>query len=248
MKVLGFDVGGSAIKAAPVDLASGALLAERVRLTTEHPWTPDTAIARVQEAIAHFNWQGPLGCGFPAAMRNGTALTAANIDAGWIGVDVSKLLQETTGHQAAVINDADAAGLAEMRFGAGREQQGTVIMVTVGTGLGTALFSDGRLFPNCELGHLLLNGKEAEQYASDQARKRKGLTWRKWAERFDRYLLHLERLFWPDLFIIGGGASRKSEKFFPHLTVKTRVEAARMLNDAGIVGAALAVEGSSTEA
>jgi len=240
MEVLGIDIGGSALKAAPVDTASGTLLAERLRLPTPERVAPERMAELVADVARRFGWRGAVGVGFPAVVQQGVALTAANVAPAWIGDNLEARFAAATGLPVTAINDADAAGLAEMRFGAGAGRTGTVILVTVGTGLGTALFSGGRLFPNTELGHLLLKGQEAERYASDAARKRKGLSWKQWSRRFSRYLQHLDQLFWPDLFILGGGASRRHEKFLPHLAVRAELAVARLQNDAGIVGAALA--------
>lgn len=245
MNVLGIDIGGSGIKGAPVDLARGALAADRLRIVTPQPATPAAVAETVAAMVKHFDWSGPVGCGLPAAVQNGIARTAANIDPSWIGTDAGRLLSQRTGCPVTVINDADAAGLAEMRYGTGRDQQGTVLLITVGTGLGTALFREGVLVPNTELGHLLLKGKVAEQYASAAVRERQELSYEQWARRFDRYLHRLRELFWPDLFIIGGGISKKHEKFFPYLTVDTAIEPARLRNEAGIVGAALAADDAS---
>ena len=241
MEILGIDIGGSGIKGAPVDLANGTLAAERLQIPTPQPATPDAVAASVGKITRHFNWSKPVGCGLPAVVQHGIARTAANIDASWIGVDARALLTGSTGCSVTVINDADAAGIAEMRFGAGRGRVGTVLMVTVGTGLGTALFRDGHLVPNTELGHILLNGKVAEKYASAGVRQVLGLTYQDWAKRFDEYLHRLEALFWPDLFIIGGGISSMHETFFPCLTVKTELLPATLRNEAGIVGAAAAL-------
>ncbi len=238
--VLGIDIGGSGIKGAPVDILSGTLLSERCRIPTPAGGRP-ADVARVVARIArHFAWKGPIGVGFPAPVLGGVVKNAANIHKSWIGVRVPSLLSDAAGCPVSVLNDADAAGLAEMRFGAGRGRGGTVFVITIGTGLGTALFVDGILLPNTELGHLEIRGKEAEKRASDAARKRKGLTWKQWAARFDVYLHTLERLFWPSLFILGGGASKKAEKFLPYLSVQTEVVPAQLRNEAGIVGAALA--------
>lgn len=243
MKILGIDIGGSGIKGAPVDLNQGLLAAERLRIATPQPATPDAVADTVGRIIRHFNWTGPVGCGLPSVVQNGVARTAANIDSSWIGTDVRTLLSQRTGCPVTVINDADAAGIAEMRFGAGRGRNGTILMVTVGTGLGTALFRDGTLVPNTELGHLLLNGKVAEKYASAAAREDLGLSYETWAKRLDLYLHQLQSLFWPDLFILGGGISKKHEKFFPFLTIETEFLPAVLRNQAGIVGAALAARG-----
>lgn len=243
MHVLGIDIGGSGIKGAPVDLSQGVLAAERLRIATPQPATPDAVADTVGRIIRHFNWTGPVGCGLPSVVQNGVARTAANIDSSWIGTDVRALLSQRTGCPVTVINDADAAGIAEMRFGAGRGRNGTILMVTVGTGLGTALFRDGTLVPNTELGHLLLNGKVAEKYASAATREDLGLSYETWAKRLDLYLHQLQSLFWPDLFILGGGISKKHEKFFPFLTIETEFLPAVLRNQAGIVGAALAARG-----
>lgn len=243
MDILGIDIGGSGIKGAPVDLNQGVLVAERLRIATPQPATPDAVADTVGRIIRHFNWTGPVGCGLPSVVQKGIARTAANIDSSWIGTDVRTLLSQRTGCPVTVINDADAAGIAEMRFGAGRGRNGTILMVTVGTGLGTALFRDGSLVPNTELGHLLLNGKVAEKYASAAAREDLGLSYKTWAKRLDLYLHQLQSLFWPDLFILGGGISKKHEKFFPFLTIETEFLPAVLRNQAGIVGAALAARG-----
>ena len=240
MQVLGIDIGGSAIKAAPVDVLTGQLVAERLRLETPQQLPPAAMAARLSEVVRHFAWSGPIGIGFPAALRHGVALTAANIAPDWLGLDVQALLAKSCPGQIAVINDADAAGLAELRFGAGAGESGVIILVTVGTGLGTALFVEGRLLPNTELGHLELGGVEAELFASDAARLREGLDWTEWSQRLAAFISQLEKLFWPDLLIIGGGTSHYVEKFLPLPGVATRVVPARLLNDAGIVGAALA--------
>jgi len=241
MNILGIDVGGSAIKAAPVNPASGTLAADIVRIATPQPATPVAIAETITKAANHFDWTGLVGCGLPAVIRNGIACTAANIDSGWIGVDVVELLSIKTGLKITVLNDADAAGLAEMHYGAGRNASGTTIVVTAGTGLGTALFRDKTLVPNTELGHLLLHGKIAEQVASAAVRTRLNLSYVDWAKRFNDYLLCLEELFWPDLFIIGGEISNDHALFFPHLTIKTEILPATLRNDAGIIGAAAAV-------
>ena len=241
MDILGIDIGGSAIKAAPVNPASGALTAERLRIETPRPATPAATADVVCQAVEHFKWTGPVGCGLPSVVRNGIACTAANIDPGWIGTDVSELFSARSGLNFNVLNDADAAGLAEMRFGAGRGFNGTAIVVTVGTGLGTALFHDQNLFPSTELGHLQLYGKDAEQIASAAIRTELNLSYREWAKRFDAYLNLLENLFWPDLFIIGGEISRYHDEFFPYFHIKTAIAPAALRNDAGIIGAATSV-------
>jgi polyphosphate glucokinase len=240
MNILGIDIGGSSIKGAPVDTRQGILTKERLQIPTPSPATPDAVAETVVEIVRHFNWAGPIGCGLPAVIRNGIACTAANIDPTWIGIDVVELLSLRSGLNVTVLNDADAAGLAEMHYGAGRKESGTTIVVTAGTGLGTALFRENTLLPNTELGHLHLHGKIAEQITSAAVRTKLDLSYRDWAKRFDDYLHRLEELFWPDLFIIGGEISKDHAQFFPHLTVKTRLLPAALRNDAGMIGAAAA--------
>jgi len=240
LQIIGIDIGGSGIKGAPVDLDRGTLSAPRQRLRTPRPSKPAPVAEVIQSILRHFEWQGSVGCGFPGIVRNGVTLSAANVHKDWVGLDAQAFLTRITGCPTVVVNDADAAGLAEMTFGAGRGQRGVVLMITIGTGLGSALFVDGVLVPNTELGHMEFEGVDAEKRASDAARKREKLSWKKWAARFDRYLHRLELLFSPDLFILGGGASKEHEIFLPLLTVRTRVVPAQLLNDAGIIGAALA--------
>lgn len=240
MNVLGIDIGGSSLKAAPVDTKTGSLTEERFTLTTPQPASPLNIARSLGEIIRHFNWTGAVGCGLPAVVRKGVVRTAAHIDKGWIGVRASEFLGQATDRRVTVINDADAAGLAEMRFGQGVDRMGTVIIVTVGTGLGSALFRAGTLVPNTELGHLQLNNQEAEAYASAAVKTRLGLSFRDWTPRLDAYLQLLEELFWPDLFIIGGGICQEFGLISPFLTVETETCPALQGNDAGIVGAALA--------
>jgi polyphosphate glucokinase len=240
MNVFGIDVGGSGIKGAPVDTQSGELLEERVRIKTPEPATPEAIIETAVAVIRESGWEGPVGCGFPAVVKDGVVQTAANIDKAAIGFDLSEALQRELGLPVSVVNDADAAGLAEIRWGAGRDEDGVVLMLTLGTGIGTSLFVGGRLVPNTEFGHIEVRGKDAEHRAADSARKRDDLGWKEYAERLDEYLHRVEFLLWPDLIVIGGGISKKSEKFFPHLTARTKVVAAEMHNNAGIAGAALA--------
>lgn len=240
MQVLGIDVGGSGIKGAPVDIETGELLAGRIRIKTPKKAEPEPIAQVVADIAASFNWKGPIGIGFPAPIKGGVVMMAANISEKWVGINADELFTKTTRCDCTMINDADAAGLAEMKFGAGRGQPGTVIMITLGTGIGTAIFHRGHLLPNAEFGHLDMNGKEAEHRASDAVRQREGLSWKKYAKRLNRYLVAMEKLFWPDLFIIGGGISKESEKYVPLLQVETPVVPAQFLNEAGIVGAALA--------
>jgi polyphosphate glucokinase len=242
MVVLGVDIGGSGIKGAPVDVERGTLAATRHRIPTPQPATPK-AVAKTVAAVAkHFRWAGPIGCGLPSAIQRGIVRTAANISDEWLGAEAQKILEAATGSSVTVINDADAAGYAEMHFGAGRGRTGVVMLVTLGTGIGSAVFVNGHLLPNTELGHLEIDGREAEKWAADSVREAKDLSWKKWAERVQDYLRHLEHWFWPDLFIIGGGVSKKAEKFLPHIELNTPVVAAKLQNEAGIVGAALAWE------
>jgi polyphosphate glucokinase len=242
MEALGVDIGGSGIKGAIVDIEKGILTTERHRIPTPIPATPKAVTETVVKLVKHFNWSGPVGCGFPAAISGGKVRTASNIDTKWIGTEASKLFSTASGCPTVVLNDADAAGLAEMKFGAGKNNKGVVFIITVGTGLGTAAFSNGHLFPNMELGHLILNGMIAEHYASDAVRKVEDLSWKKWSKRFNKYLYELEQLFWPDLIIIGGGASKKKEKFFRFLNSNVELTEAQLLNEAGIIGAALATQ------
>jgi polyphosphate glucokinase len=239
MHILGIDVGGSGIKGAPVDIRSGKLAAERIRIKTPEGAEPQPVADVVAQIAQSFDWKDPIGIGFPAPIKNGIAMMAANISEKWIGINADELFTSTTGCPCTVGNDADVAGLAEMTFGAGRDQTGTVIMLTLGTGIGTAIFSNGQLLPNTEFGHLEMNGKDAEERASDAARQRKDLSWKKYARRLNRYMMQMEKLFWPDLFIIGGGISKAHEKFIPLLTVQAKIVPAQFQNEAGIVGGAL---------
>ena len=241
MNILGIGIGGSGIKGAPVDTLKGCLCKERLYIPTPSPATPESVAASVTEIVRHFNWTGLIGCGLPAVIRNGIACTAANIDPSWIGTDVVELFSARTGLDTTVLNDADAAGMAEIHYGAGSKAAGTTIVVTTGTGLGTALFRDSTLVPNTELGHLHLHGKIAEHHAAALVRTELKLSYRDWAKRFDEYLHRLEELFWPDLFIIGGEISKDHTQFFPHLTTRTRILPAALRNDAGLIGAAAAV-------
>jgi polyphosphate glucokinase len=240
MEVFGIDVGGSGIKGAPVDTETGELLAERVRIKTPKPATPEAIVQTAVEVVRRSGLDGPVGCGFPAVIKGGVVRTAANIDKAVIGFDMQGRLEQELGSPVRVVNDADAAGLAEMRWGAGREEAGVVLMLTLGTGIGTSMFIGGRLLPNTELGHIEVRGEEAEHRASDGARKREDLSWKEYAGRLDEFLHRIEDLLWPDVIVVGGGISKKSERFFPHLTARTRVVRAEMLNEAGIAGAALA--------
>ena len=242
MNVFGVDIGGSGIKGAPVDLERGDLAEPRHKVLTPHPATPDDVAGCVAEVVANFGWSGPVGVTFPGVVTGSTIRTAANVDKSWVGVDAGKLLSDRLGGlPVTVLNDADAAGVAEMTFGAGRGRKGTVILLTLGTGIGSALFVDGRLVPNTELGHLELKGHDAEKRASTKAKEDEDLSWEHWAtKRLQKYLDHVEMLFSPELFIIGGGVSRKAQKFLHYIEdIKAEIVPAQLQNNAGIVGAAM---------
>ncbi|WP_411077120.1 polyphosphate--glucose phosphotransferase [Streptomyces sp. cmx-10-25] len=246
MNVFGVDIGGSGIKGAPVDLERGTLTEERHKVLTPQPATPDGVAGCVAEVVAHFGWTDPVGVTFPGVVTGSTIRTAANVDKAWIDVDAGALIGERIGGlPVIVLNDADAAGVAEMTFGAGRGRKGTVIMLTLGTGIGSALFVDGRLVPNTELGHLELKGHDAEKRASTKAKEDEDLSWEHWAtHRVQKYLAHVEMLFSPELFIIGGGVSRKADKFLPLIEgIRAEIVPAELQNNAGIVGAAMAAAG-----
>jgi polyphosphate glucokinase len=247
MLILGVDVGGSGIKGAVVDTVTGELVTERYRIDTPQPATPEALAAILAQLVIHFNWSGLVGCGFPAAIQHGMPRTAANISPSFIGINIDTLFSEATKCSCYSLNDADAAGMAEMHFGEGVGQSGVVLLITIGTGLGTVFFMDGKLLPNTELGHLYLkNGKKAEHYASDAVRKNKDLSWKIWGKRFNTYLTLMEGLFWPDLIILGGGGSKKFDKFKKHISVEAPVRPAAFLNQAGIVGAALYAQSKNT--
>lgn len=242
MQIFGLDIGGSGIKGAPVDLDRGDLAEERFKVLTPHPATPDGVADGVKQVVEHYGWTGPVGLTFPGVVTGGSTIrTAANVDKSWIDTDARALFSERLGgHPVTVVNDADAAGVAEMRFGAGRDRRGTVILLTFGTGIGSALFTDGALVPNTELGHLELHGHDAEKRASSKAKEDEDLSWEHWAHRVQKYLAHVEMLFSPELFIIGGGVSRKAHKFLPHIEgIKAEIVPAQLQNNAGIVGAAM---------
>jgi polyphosphate glucokinase len=245
MHALGIDIGGSGIKAAPVDTDTGKLLAPRQKIPTPRPAVPDALADVVKQLNTAFDWSGPVGITFPGVVIDGVIRTAANLDPSWIGVDAGALFGKATGNQVRVLNDADAAGVAEMTFGAGVGQQGTVLMLTFGTGIGSALFTEGVLVPNTEFGHIEIHGHDAETRASEHAKELHELSWGKWAGRVDEYLQHMEALISPGLIIVGGGISKESEKWVPRLTgIRARIVPATLLNDAGIVGAAMSA-GSS---
>lgn len=241
MAVLGIDIGGSGIKGNLVDVVSGRLLSDRHKIETPQPSTPDAVADVVAQMVAHFAHSGIVGCTFPAIVRRGVTLSAANVDASWIGTDADSLFERRTGLSFHVFNDADAAAIAEMEFGAGRSRGGVVLVITFGTGIGSGMFVDGTLVPNTELGHLEFEGHApVERWASARARKDEGLTWEAWAGRVEGYLSHLTRLFSPDLFILGGGVSRKWDEWGHFLQTDVETVPALLENEAGIVGAALA--------
>ncbi len=244
MDLVGIDIGGTGIKGAPVDVGRGTLTADRVRLPTPQPATPAAVAAVVGKVVASFDTTGVVGATFPAVIQGGKARTAANVDHAWIGEDVAARLGQTCGRPFVVLNDADAAGLAEVRFGAGAGHAGVVMVITLGTGIGSALFIDGTLVPNTELGHLRFHKGDAEKYAADSVREAKDMSWKKWGKRVGAYLAYVETLFSPDLFIIGGGVSKKSDRYFEYFETRAKVVPAQLLNEAGIVGAALAAAGT----
>lgn len=242
MNLLGIDIGGSGVKGAPVDLGTGRLAAERVRIPTPSPAHPPELAKAVAELAATFAWHGPIGCAFPARVKHGVPETASNIPRDWIGTDAEALFAGATGCPVVVLNDADAAGVAELAYGAARGHEGLVLMLTFGTGIGSALFIEGRLVPNTEFGHVEIFGQKAEWYAADRIRKEQDLGWPAYAERVQRYLSHMQFVLAPDLIVVGGGLSRpkKWEKLRPHLNLSCEVVPAQLENEAGIVGAAYA--------
>ena len=241
MQAFGIDIGGTGIKGAPVDLATGKLLSARKKLDTPHPATPDAVTEVVKEVVDSFGWTGPIGATFPGVVIGGTIRSAANVDKSWIETSAAGLFGKALGSDVVVLNDADAAGVAEMAFGAGAGVRGAVLMLTFGTGVGSALFTEGVLVRNTELGHIVIRGKDAEKRASEHAKQEHGWGWKDWTERVSEYLQHIEALVSPELIIVGGGISKESEKWVPLLTgVRAKIVPARLQNDAGIVGAAMA--------
>ena len=243
MQALGIDIGGTGIKGAIVDTRDGTFAADRLRIKTPHPATPDAVVDVVAQISHHFSWTGPLGVTFPGVVKHGVIHTAANVDQSWVGLHAAGLFAKATGCHTSVVNDADAAGEAEARFGHPQARHGVVLLLTLGTGIGSALVAEGLLIPNTELGHLKMGKKQvdAERRAAELVREREHLSWAKWAKRVSEYLEYLEALFWPDLFVLGGGVSTSADKFLPKLRCRTPVVAAQLENRAGIVGAALAV-------
>lgn len=239
MVVLGVDIGGSGIKGTTVDVETGQFTAERFRIPTPVAAKPKDVAQTVKMLIEHFEYNGPVGCGFPAVVRHGVTYTAANVDQSWIGMDAAGLFTQMCGCPTYLLNDADAAGTAEVTFGAGRNEQGVVLVLTLGTGIGSAVFSRGVLVPNTEFGHLTIRGKDAERRASDGARQRKGRSFEEWSKYLQEYLNEMEKLIWPDLIIIGGGVSKNADQFFPYLKTRAKIVPALLLNQAGIIGAAI---------
>jgi polyphosphate glucokinase len=240
----GIDIGGSGIKGAPVDLHKGRLAAERVRIPTPQPSTPEAVAETVTQILDEFDWRDSFGCTFPAVVQHGVTRTAANVDRAWIDCDAAAVLRRVTGRDALLVNDADAAGVAEAEFGAAADHHhGLVLVVTLGTGIGSALVNHGKLVPNTEFGHLEIDGFDAESRAADSAREREDLDWEEWGGRLQRYFTHVENLLWPDLIVVGGGVSKKFEKWSPYVRTRTELVPAGLLNEAGIIGAALLAHG-----
>ena len=242
MKVLGIDIGGTGVKGAIIDTRKGRLLTERHRIPTPQPATPTAVIETVEEMIAEFDWHGPICCGFPAAVKHEIVKTASNIDEAWIGMNAAAQIEKDTGCPTHLVNDVDAAGFAEMKFGAGKKNKGTVLIVAVGTGIGTAIFTKGKLLPNSELGHIKVNGMIGEHYAANSIREREELDWETWGKRLNEYLNALEFLFWPDLIILGGGVSKKFDHYSEYIKLDAKIVPAYNENNAGMIGAALAAK------
>ena len=247
---IGVDVGGSGIKTAIVDIDAGRFHSERIRVATPVPSTPERVSASIGRLVRRFSKETdlpadvPMGVGLPGVAINGRLATAANIDPGWVDFPIAERLTKSLKRRVEIVNDADAAGIAEMRWGVGRGKAGTVIFLTLGTGVGSGVFVDGILVPNTEFGQMEIGGKPAERRSSSAARVRRGLSWKAWAQDLDEHLQHIENLMWPNLFILGGGVSKNGDKFIPRLTCRTPVVAATLRNDAGIIGAAIvAAEG-----
>ncbi len=247
MQILGLDIGGTGIKAAPVDCETGKLLAEVERRDTPQPATPDSVLEVVQELVEHFDWQGPIGCGFPAVVQRGIVRTASNIDQRWLHCEVASRFSKHFDREVTVINDADAAGLAEITFGAGREVMGTLLMLTLGTGIGTALFHDHDLVPNLELGQIIVRGKPGHEWAAASVREDQNQSWEQWAHGVELFLQTIEVMLWPDLIILGGGVSKDADQFLDRIRIRAKLVPARLTNDAGIIGAALFAAQASPE-
>ena len=242
MEILGIDIGGSGIKGAIVNVSTGSMMTERHRIRTPQPATPDGVTSTVAEVVKFFEWKGPTGCGFPAVVKNEVALTAANIHKSWIGVNVAEMIRSKTGCPTHVSNDVDAAGWAEINFGAGKGVKGVVLILALGTGIGSSVFVDGRQVPNTELGHIMMHGDIAEKYAANSIREKKDLSWKKWGKRLNEYLNYVESILYPDLVILGGGVSKYHDEFFKYLDIKADLTPAKLRNHAGIVGSACSAE------
>lgn len=237
-KILGVDVGASGIKGAVVNINTGEFLTERLRLETPQPATPKAMANTFAELVRLLEWDGPIGCGFPSIVKKGVAQSAANIHKDWIGVDIEKIFSKASNNKVKVLNDADAAGIGEIMYGGVKDTAGTALLITIGSGLGSALFRDGQLIPNTEFGHIFFKGGIAEHYAANSVRKGKELDWEEWGTRLNEYLLHLDRILSPNLIILGGGVSKRFDKYAEYITVDTKVKTAKLLNNAGIAGAA----------
>ncbi|AWV98668.1 polyphosphate--glucose phosphotransferase [Arcticibacterium luteifluviistationis] len=249
MQLFGIDVGGSGIKGAPVNLETGELMEERFRVETPRPALPGTMALAVKEVLDHFNWKGPVGVGFPTIVANGQCKSQSNLHKDWVNVHIDKLFKEVCGNNFKVINDADAAGLAEMQYGSGKGQKGLVVTVTLGTGIGSGVFYNGQLIPNFELGHLRYKkNTPVEKYAADSVRKNKNLSNDEWAERLNYFFKYVKRVCSPDLIIVGGGASKKWDKLYPHFSDDINLVVAETRNEAGIIGAAMASIGMAKDA
>jgi polyphosphate glucokinase len=242
MEILGIDIGGTGIKAALVNTEDGKAISKKHRIPTPMPATPEAVATRIAEISEHFDYEGPIGCGFPALITKGIAKSAANIHKSWVDIHVEELFSKITGQDVFVLNDADAAGLAELKFGVGQHENGVVLLLTIGTGIGSALMHNGQLIPSTEFGHIEFKGDIAENYCSDRVREKEHMSWEKWGKRFNRYLNYMERLFSPDTFILGGGASKRFEHYSDFLKVNASVLPAELLNMAGIIGAACYAE------
>jgi polyphosphate glucokinase len=246
-RAFGVDVGGSGVKGGIVDLSTGKLVGDRFKLPTPQPATPSAVAKTIAAVVNEFNWTGPVGVTYPGVVTEGVVRTAANVDKSWIGTNAHDMISaELDGRELVVLNDADAAGLAEQHYGAGKDKGGVVVLLTFGTGIGSALIHNGVLLPNTEFGHLEVDGKEAEHRAASSVRDRKKWSYKKWAKQVTKVLVAYEHAFWPDLFIAGGGISRKADKWIPLLENRTPVVAAALLNTAGIVGAAMAATSDVT--
>ena len=239
MEILGIDIGGSGIKAAIVDINKGEFITDRVRIPTPQPAKPENISEIIDQIVDSFNWQGPVGVSFPTVIKNGKAMHYGNLDKSWKGTQIDNLFEKQTKNNFYVVNDADAAAMAVMKYGTGKGRKGLVIVVTIGTGIGSGVFFNGELLQNFELGRIYgRKGDIMESFASDAARKRKDYSYKDWAKRFNFFLKHVEDTMHPEIFIIGGGISKKLDRFEKYLDVETPVIAAELKNDAGIIGAA----------